>query len=162
MPLAMRQIPQVTADVQQVVMFTCAHTTEMATCYQDIHEEASPVTCTHTIRMPPPYQRMHGVASPLKGVHEDTHVQAAEVLREGNHAEGVQSQAQRIALHALVLLCEVAQVRDIRLQTAHSGVRAMILGRRQTFKQQPWQRRACLALSIPCDMQHSSHLNTLL
>ena len=53
--------------------------------------------------------------SPLEGVHEDADVEAPEVLRERDHAEGVQAQAQRVALHALVVLRQVAQVRHIRL-----------------------------------------------
>lgn len=54
--------------------------------------------------------------SPLEGAHENAHIQAPEVLRQRDHAEGVQAQPQRVALHALVVLGEVAQVGHVGLQ----------------------------------------------
>lgn len=55
--------------------------------------------------------------APPEGVEEDEDFKLSEVFGEGDHAEGVQAQAQRVALHALVVPRQVPQIRRKRLRT---------------------------------------------
>ena len=63
-------------------------------------------------------------APPAEGGEQVGDVEAAEVLREGNHAEGVQAQPQRVALHTRVLARHRAQVHPERLRATKYNRRA--------------------------------------
>ena len=52
-----------------------------------------------------------GSRAPFECIEKDEDVELAEVFSQGDHAEGVQAQAQRVALHALVVSRQVPQIR---------------------------------------------------
>ncbi len=62
-------------------------------------------------------QMLRSSGAPAEGVEEYENFELAEVFGESDHAEGVQAQAQRVALHARVVTRQVPQVRGKRLHT---------------------------------------------
>jgi hypothetical protein len=63
--------------------------------------------------------RLSILSVPGVGVEEVGELQLAEVLCEGDHLEGVQAQAQAVALHLGVVPRELLQVRGERLRRQH-------------------------------------------